>query len=301
MMVMWALVGILLQEVIWGSNIGGDASEALSGEDATFLKFYVAPIITNILLIYSVLYSKKSTSLLFIYVGAFFILIGARSSGLIVFLTGFISLMISNTKNFSKAFIYKYSLLLIIFGYGIYTFYVNKVLSGEIKTGNSEQLYRAANPYNPINLLMIGRAETFVGLQAFMDKPLWGHGSWKLDSEIGYKYTNLRYRIQNWDPTKTIIYKDTDRIPCHSVIMGWGTYNGIFVFMLGLSLIIYTYKRGFMALKRDYSIRIVLIYCLLQGCWHAAFSPPSHFRYTLPLYMALFIVSYWSVKNQSRI
>lgn len=300
LLAMWALVGILLQGFIFGSDIDGDANDALSGEDASFLKFYIAPTITYILLIYSVLRPKKTTSILFIYIGIFFIIAGARSSGLIVFFTGSISWILSNRKRISKRTVYKYSLFVFIFGYCTYFFYVNNIFSGNIKSGNSKQLFRTENPYNPINLLKIGRAETFVGWQAFMDNPLWGHGSWKLDSETGYKYTTLRYQIQNWDSEKKIIYLSTDRIPCHSVIMGWGTYNGIFVFIIGLLLILFIYKRGFVALKNFDSMGMLQLFCLLQGSWHAAFSPPSHFRYTLPFYMALFIVSYWNVQLNQR-
>ncbi len=295
LLAMWALVGMLLRGYIWGGDISGDVDSALSGEDATFLKFYIAPIITYIILIYSVIKPKKTTSAVFMYVGVFFIIAGTRSSGGTVFLTGVISWLILNKNRISKKTVYKYSFLILAIGYSSYYIYVDYVMSGNIKSGNNQQLFRAENPYNPINLLMVGRSETFVGLQAFMDKPLWGYGSWKLDSETGYKYSILRYDIQNSE-SERMIFKSTDRIPCHSVIVGWGTYNGIFVFIMGLFIIIYTYKRGFQSLQVYDSMNIMLIFCLLQGCWHALFSPPSHFRYSLPLYMAFSVVSYWKVK-----
>ncbi len=298
-LVPWALLGMLLQGFIWGSDIGGDASEALSGEDATFLKFYVAPIVINVLLFYSLMRPKKTTCILFMYCGAFFIVAGARSSGGMVFIAGLLSWIIASGRKISKMSLYRYGFLVLVLGYASYTIYVNKVLTGEIKSGNNEQLFRAKNPYNLVNLLMVGRSETFVGFQAFMDKPVWGYGSWKLDSEVGYKYTILRAKIQNADPKKKIIFIESDRIPCHSVIVGWGTYNGIFAFTAGLLIILYIYKRGFMALAKFNSMSVLLVFCLLQGSWHAAFSPSSHFRYTLPFYMALSLVCYWQTQHNN--
>lgn len=79
------------------------------------------------------------------------------------------------------------SVLLLLAGYGFYVYYVNRVIAGEITSGNSQQLLVCKNPYNPLELLMAGRSEVWVGWQAFMDKFWLGHGAWPYDTTGHYQ------------------------------------------------------------------------------------------------------------------
>ncbi len=52
------------------------------------------------------------------------------------------------------------------------------VMTGNIKAGNTEQLLKSSNPYNPIEILKMGRTDSLIPFYAFMDSPLVGWGYW---------------------------------------------------------------------------------------------------------------------------
>lgn len=300
LLVAWALIGMLIRPYIFGTDFSGDASDALSGEDATFLKFVLAPIIINAMLIYSIIIKNKSTDLLFIYVGLFFVVIGARSSGMMTFLTGLISWLISTKGTISKKRLLSYIPIILILGYGAYAFYVANVLNGNITAGNSNQLLKVSNPYNPLYLLMAGRAEFFVGIQAFLDNPFIGWGSWHTDSSLGYRYNQMLYLISQSGKEFNAATMGADLIPTHSVIISYGVYNGILALYLVSSIIFKAFSMGFKALPYTGNFLILSVSASIQLLWNSFFSPQSHFRYSLPLYMAILIIANWHTftKNQ---
>ena len=78
-LIIYVLIGILLRGFIFGSSKEGSIDEALSGEAAGFLKFYLAPMIMSGLLVLSMLSPRKSMALIFCFVGIVLIALGARS------------------------------------------------------------------------------------------------------------------------------------------------------------------------------------------------------------------------------
>lgn len=253
-----------------------------------YLKFYLVPIITYSLIIISCIYRKSNLSFLICFVGLVLIVLGARSGGGILFVSGFINYLISiknrlNTKNLKV-----FGLVSCLILYGGYCFYVQKVLDGEINSGNSEQLLKAKNPYNPINLLMVGRQEVFVGYIAFTDKPLTGWGAWAKDPNMKYHMissiiSNSVYNEAN------ILY---DEIPSHSVIIGSAMMNGVFALLFMLSIFIYTIKKTIYIFgKQDIYMPAITI-LFIDFIWHMCFSPQSAFRYIIPIDIAFILCSY---------
>lgn len=297
MLVVWALLGILLRPFIFGTEFTGNAEDALLGDDATFLKFVLAPIIINGLLIYSVVSERRSSSFLFIAIGLVFIVAGARSSGVMTFLTGIIAWFVTKRIFFERFEIIICSIVFSILMYGAYSVYVTNVLNGNITSGNSEQLKRVENPYNPIKLLMVGRAETFVGASAFMDKPLTGWGQWKSDADIGYKYHALQSVINSSDRDFDSNMVFNNVIPTHSVIVSYGAFNGIFALILILCILFEALSMGIKAIPHSEIYALLLINFIIQLLWNALFSPTSHFRLSLPLYMAFMVIMYWDFQE----
>src|SRR5690606_18392641 len=237
LLIVYALIGMLAKQLIFGTEFEGSVGEVLDGEGATFLKFYVAPIVTNGLLLISVFLPKKNIVLLFFLVGLAFIILGARSSGLIIVITALITFIILfGRSKINKTGILIISFITIFLSYGLYILYVNRVLEGSITSGNSAQLKEASNPYNPINLLVMGRTETFVGWVAFMDEPWFGHGAWAKDATG--KYRMLIFKIRDTDYREI----DLDVIPAHSVLIGTGMQNGIFALFFMVCILIYFLK-----------------------------------------------------------
>jgi hypothetical protein len=288
-LVIYAIIGALLKSLIFKSQYadGGDVSGVIQGEGATFLKFYLAPIIINVLLVSSIYIKKKIGSYLFIVIGLFFVILGARSAGLGVLLTGILTYFVLSFKGKLKTKkIFFIGLLFSLFFYGFYVTYVNNVLSGDIKAGNSKQIKELKDPYNPFNLLIMGRTETFVGAIAFMDKPFFGHGAWATDVTGKYRLLIFKLRDENFREI------EKDIIPSHSVFIGAGMRNGIFAFLFMGFIIFYFIKKGAKSITKKDTYILISVNFIFFIFWNGFFSPVSHFRQTLPLPFAFLLASY---------
>lgn len=294
-LIIYALIGILAQSFIFGSEFEGNVDEVLEGEGAVFLKFYLAPLIINIILLVSIYLRKRNVSVLCIIIGVFFVVLGARSSGISILITGIISYFVLLAMDkINRKRIIGITLLVVILGYGLYAVYVNNVLNGKITAGNSLQLKQTTNPYNPINLLMMGRSEAFVGWIAFMDKPLFGHGAWAED--IGGRYHILQANISN-----TIYNVNAlNVIPAHSVIIGAGMQNGILAFIFMVSIFVFFIKNGVKSINKKDPFLIIILYLIIFLVWNGLFSPVSHFRLTMPLGFAFLLASSINMKYINR-
>lgn len=272
--------------VVFGTWVEDASSdEILAGEAATYLKFYIAPLVLNILTLISLLYPRRAVSQMFVFVGLSIVVLGARSMGGIIAVCGIIAYLME--RNFfvrNKSLLVASSVIVLVVGYFFYVTYVNKVLAGEITSGNSKQLFRCSNPYNPIELLMAGRSEVWVGWQAFMDKPLFGHGAWALD-ETG-KYTIMAYELHD-EVFKGFKPGVRYLIPGHSVVITAGLWNGAIAFITMSAICLFFFIRGVRTLpKCDRRYILYLSASVIQLFWVALFSPQSHFRLSMPLYFA---------------
>ncbi|MDR1895707.1 MAG: hypothetical protein LBR10_02835 [Prevotellaceae bacterium] len=287
--ILYTITGAILCKFILGSQTEGSIAGTLTGEDIGLLKFYIAPAVINIVLVFSAFIKRKRISLIAIFTGGVLVILGTRSSGATLVLTGMVTYVIVSGKYvIRKKQLLRIAIVTVILGYGLYTIYVNEVLSGNITSGNSGQLLEIENPYNPIVLLETGRTEVFVGFIAFMDKFWFGHGAWALD-ETG-KYHLLMALYKNKDVDTNFEYDDI--IPAHSVLIGSGMYNGIFAFIFMLTIFIFFIKRGFKSLSKHDPYVMIVVSFLISLIWNGLFSPTSHFRISMPLYFATFLATY---------
>lgn len=282
----------ILAAIVLGSSFEGvSPDEVLAGEEAVYLKFYLAPLILNILILISLLYPRKTVAQLFVFVGLSIVVLGARSMGGIIAVCGIIAYLMEHkflVRN--KSLLVASSVIVLVVGYFFYVTYVNKVLAGEITSGNSKQIFRCNNPYNPIELLMAGRSEAWVGWQAFMDKPLFGHGAWALD-ETG-KYTIMAYELHD-EEFKGFKPGVRYLIPGHSVVITAGLWNGAIAFIMMSAICLFFFIRGVRTLpKCDRRYILYLSASVIQLFWVALFSPQSHFRLSMPLYFASIFAIY---------
>lgn len=284
-----ALLSMVLSSLLFGSSFDEESTfeEVASGESAAYLKFYLAPLIGSVVLLASRFFATEA---LFAYaiMGILFVILGARSSGMVMFLSAFVAFLAGVRPNYFRARrILVLTLLLSISLYPLYVVYANKVLDGKIKSGNSEQLLRAENPYNPIELLKQGRVDAWAAWQAFMDKPLLGHGAWAYDYSMRYLFIELDLTGEKYMRER---FKEPRLVPSHSVLINQGSQNGIAAFLIMLLLLLFFVKCGLEAVvsvPRKY--RLLVSHELISLLWAACFSPPSHFRNTFPFIFALFL------------
>ena len=125
---------------------------------------------------------------------------------------------------------------------------------------------------NAGNLILGGRPEFFIGLQAAMDSPLLGHGSWASDMKYAELMADVRSRGGQGG------FVETEReaqgvIPSHSHIIGAWVFAGIlgavfwaYVFWLVLRSV------AVVAVHRP-PLAPIYMWLLITYCWAIPFSP----------------------------
>ena len=134
-----------------------------------------------------------------------------------------------------------------------------------------------------LKLLLSGRAESFAGLLACLDKPIVGWGPWAMDTK-GYW---LEFLHRYGDPDDYKVYYESEMlhgsgmIPCHSHITECWLWYGIFGLILWL-YVLYVFVRF---LKQDCAAVpqwFFWVACSIPGmAWHIFFSPLGS-RLTVP-------------------
>ena len=286
------IVSQIIMKLIFGADVAEQSVEdMLQGEGATYLKFYIAPLLISIFLAVSIIFKPKSFSVIFSLLGVVLIFLGARSSGGLALLTGLVAYMLEHRIfTFNKKVLVLSTVFLCAIAYSFYAYYVSRVLAGEITSGNSWQIFLCKNPYNPLELLFVGRSETWVGWQAFMDKFWFGHGAWPYDTTGRYQ----RMMLAMHDELSTISRNQISfhyLIPSHSVLVGSGMMNGIFAFLAMGYIVFYFLRKGASAfVKCENKYKLVLIYNVLELFSIMLFAPQSHFRQTMPVAFAIIFV-----------
>lgn len=117
-------------------------------------------------------------------------------------------------------------------------------------------------------LVLAGRSESLISMRAFLDAPLFGHGSWAVD-KAGYvqEYLWLRYET---GASEKISYTDLELIPAHSYLMGALVWSGVMGGMFWLVLangILRRYLQASSALPLYFHVGLVFF------LWDLLFSP----------------------------
>ena len=179
--IQWYVLGLILSPYLFPSEFQQNLDSGYSEENVTYFKFFVVPAITNVLMLLTLFIKKqywhKTIALTMTYLGALFIVMGARSGGLTLFIVGGIYIYVSNNKiripQLKKRLLTIFTCTLLLYE----CVYVPMVMTGNIKAGNTEQLLKSSNPYNPIEILKMGRTDSLIPFYAFMDSPL-GNRCW---------------------------------------------------------------------------------------------------------------------------
>lgn len=303
LLILVLVVAQMARAVVFGTDIEEQSIEdVMSGEGATYLKFYISPIVISFSLAMSMIFKYKNFALLHSMLGIVLIVLGSRSSGGIALATGLVTYMFEHrVLTYNKKFIVMSLVLGCMIGYAFYVYYVNRVLSGEITSGNSRQVFLCSNPYNPLELLMAGRSEVWIGWQAFMDNFWFGHGAWAYDSTGRYQRMMLALHGELSTFTRSQVSYHF-LIPSHSVLIGSGMMNGVFAFLSMGVIVVYFLRKGVLSfIHCDDRYKLVLVNSVISLFWTALFSPQSHFRLTMPVAFAIIFVLSASVANKKAV
>lgn len=300
----WYMIGIALSPFIFTNEFFNSLDTTYSEEDVTYFKFYIAPLISNCVLILT-LFSKKliyirQIAILNIFLGLMMIVLGARSSGLTTLIPSIIYLYTSR-KRISLSKVKKSLIACGIAFYLAYTMvYVPMILSGTIKAGNNTQLLRSHNPYSPIEMLKMGRTDSLTPFFAFLDRPLTGWGY--LAKDPNFKYTTMNFELAERDPQKIeyVITHAHGYIPGHSIIFYFACSYGIGGLICMFLLWYQPTKILFRSLTRNDRYKMARLMLWVLYSWHWFFSPCGHLKYIPGFFAIIIATSIMTVQDKKR-
>ena len=129
---------------------------------------------------------------------------------------------------------------------------------------------------NVVGLIAGGRSESFASIQAIIDSPIIGHGSWARD----YKYVFVRLIGMQAEgmSTKGVGFdmsavRDVALIPTHSEILGAWVNAGILGAIFWLWALRVIFRGGITALTRPTPLTGFYLFICLNLAWDLFFSP----------------------------
>lgn len=245
--------------------------------EITYFKFYVAPIVANAAIALSVLarykWVQRNIYMLLMGVSLFIIIGGARSLGFSMFFTVFALFLYNRYRTVRFKRLLPGLIICAIIVQSFLTFmYMPKVKSGEWGSEqNRNQFEKIDWNSNIFMILFSARTDFFVSTIAFLDKPLWGFGSWAVD--YTGKYHIIQAEIMG-DEYK-VNPETFGYVPCHSVVMGKGVSNGIFAFLIFLWIFITIYGIGLKGLRPNSIYNVFLLWTIISSFQHLMFGPPA--------------------------
>lgn len=290
-LIKWALLGSFISGFIFVNSLA-----VIAGGEYGMWKFHIYPHVVKACVLVYLWFSWKKwifnlSPLLFVLIGLLGLFTGARSAGLVPLASGLFALIIISRKNriYPKQII-KYITISLVILYAAYAYiYVPNVMNGKIEGGNTLQLKRTENPYNPLNLLMVGRTDAIIPFIAFADKPLTGWGY--MTKDPNGKYHRMLSKMANKEErNRDKSFRDTQYIPGHSVIGYYACSYGVIVFVALSLMLLKTWKFvTYSILARDKYL-LYRLFGIISMTWNFLFSPMAHFKSVQTSTMAIVLV-----------
>ena len=258
----------------------------------SFKTRYVPIFFPFIAILASLLWRKKQLfTVMFVFsCGSIFLAYDARSSGMTLIIAALILAVQATNFNTRSVKLIVAGIISGLILYGSYVYYVNQVLYHGAGGSNAQQLNLLENPYNPITLLLVGRAEVLVIIEVIKDKPLLGFGSWGKDKTGEYwEMLNILKSSKNLNPLGVI--------PKHSVLLASWMWGGIIGF-IGILIVGLTMLRMFLiTFKVNFFLSPIISIYFTESIWHFLFSPIGHIRTSFPFVIALLLTAVYIVNN----
>jgi len=272
---------------IYGESFDYDEMNfATFREDMNYFKVRIEPFLTPFLLLVATWVGCKSLkmSILILFTTAvLYFFVDSRSIALVFLCTGLLlSLTLSKYKPKLKH-IFKGGIFVALIGYLAYSVYVSYTLSYNLEGHGGKQLVMLENPYNPLELLLVGRSEWLVIPSAVYERPLYGWGSWAQDTTGWFNYLR-ESRLGSNSEGKSIY------IPVHSTLGSVWVWSGLLGLIAMLWLFRSIVKMGIRLPYIKSNLLPVVTFFTILMVWHFFFSPPQHVRISFPIMLASLIV-----------
>jgi hypothetical protein len=248
------------------------------------------PVTLSFALISTVAYSRRKTVIALVVLALASLLnlhYNYRSMALFSFAT-LCCLLLGLRKNNSQQSPFKLAVMVLCLaacGWGFQKLYEYEASSGALGQDALEK-YKAQSA-GKLGLVIGGRSESLVSIQAVMDSPIIGHGSWARDAHYVALYQDARvangYKIT---PAKN------DLIPAHSHILGAWVDAGVLGAVFWFVTLLLTLQGMQYLLVYPLPLRVLSVFCGFSLLWDIPFSAfGSGRRFITPVYVILMIVA----------
>lgn len=288
------LANLLLGNEAFQANGFSDAGIDFAAiqEDSNIFKVRIVPFLlpaAALLLYVTYRSSKYAAFLIGLAVTILCFAFDARSAGLITFFAGASLLFIGGRSRIgSRTLIVAFWVTAAVI-YIMYCCYVYYTLNYNNDGHSAKQIMLLTSPYNPLNILAIGRSEWLVAPYVISENPLFGYGSWAEDKDLRFAY--MRALLTSSEATfdqrvgSSILY-----IPTHSILLGSWVWGGLLGFVGGIFLLV-TMVRAFMrAMRLSGSFLPLTMFFAASVLWDIFFSPIQSIRLTLPVMLGFLLV-----------
>lgn len=298
------LAATAIAKALFGDAAYGDtfADQSLGwtaiSENTNIFKVRIVPFLTPAILLCACLLSRRSRLFVVVFIllaSVGYFAVDSRSTGLILFLSGLMLLMLYNNFRARIDHLLIGCVLVTAVFYASYAWYVNYTIAYNPHGHNGQQLLRLENPYNPFSLLLQGRSEWLVWPVAFAERPFFGWGSWAEDKDG--RFSLLRLALLE---AGTNLSADSDYIPVHSLIGAAIVWSGLLGLVAMLWFLRIVLSLGSRLPYVQSHLLPAVVFLLLQILWDYLYSPPQHVRLTFPVALASLIVLTNPLFNQNR-
>ncbi|TWF34813.1 O-antigen ligase-like membrane protein [Chitinophaga polysaccharea] len=286
----------LVKNIIW--------TDDNADTDMSYFKFKMVPILSyGVYILSFLLYRNGQWKAVLALLLAYSLLCFARdsrSTGMVFFLGAIIIFCFNSGMYLTRDRLLVFGISGLLLFQFAYVCYVNAVLNHEIGGEHaSEQIDRLDNPYNPLELLMTGRGETFAALAAISDAPLFGHGSWAKDDNL--KYYRILLLYQNEEMNEQLATSTEHLIPSHSILLGAWVNCGLGGFIAVLLVFILLLRMGFYLVGHaaDTALYPVLVLMTIGVIWTFLFSPVQQLRFNIPAIGAILLRAYYECISEN--
>jgi hypothetical protein len=277
--------------------------------ELNYFKARIEPFLTPILILFLSWIGRKNAKVIIIpacIIGFLYILFDARSVGFAFFTAGVLFFVTFLKRRPSVTVLWLIAILFGCVSYAFYVAYVDYTLSDNMASQTGMQLSMVANPYNPLELLQIGRSEWAAMPTAIAERPLMGWGSWALDTSNRFNLIRLeRTGALNLgsEQLNGLMY-----IPAHSVIGAAWMWSGllgllaiVWLFIVFTQLAISAARQGIAAPSKRTAYLFITLFLSVNMAWAFIFSPPQSVRTQFPIVIALLIYMTTQKRQQGRL
>lgn len=285
-----ALGKMVFGEPFYGTEWAERAIDLGSLGELNYFKARIEPFLTPVLLVSLAWLGRNQLRRVILpasIIGIAYVLLDARSVGLFFLATSGVLVLLRRGRRISPAAFAIGGVLLSGMLYALFLAYVDYTLRENATSQTGRQLVRVENPYNPLELLRVGRSEWTVMPDAISERPVMGWGSWAEDAN--YRFSTLRLERSRDLNQGVEQFGGITYIPAHSVVGATWMWSGLLGLAAMIWLAVVLVRLGFAATAERTILLFLTLFLSAHMVWAFIFSPPQSVRTQFPVAMAMLI------------